>query len=102
MSNLDVSEVEIIYVRLLQDGYPKDYFVGLVDLEHAHADGVFTAIDTAMNNHGSVHWKEKVVGAVIHDGKSLTIFNFFSYWVPDGISNKWCKSAIRIDTMLVQ
>jgi hypothetical protein len=87
--------------------------VGLVDLEHAHADGVFTAIDTAMNNHGSVHWKEKVVdggsdGASVNIGKnksvakSLTIFIFFSYWVPDGISNKWCKSAIRIDTMLVQ
>ena len=71
-TDTSVSEVEIIYVRLLQDGYPKDYFVGLVDLEHAHADGVFTAIDTAMNNHGSVHWKEKVVGGG-SDGASVNI-----------------------------
>jgi hypothetical protein len=61
--------------------------VELVDLEHAHADGVFTAIDTAMNNHGR---------------RALQFSIFFSYWVPDGISNKWCKSSIRIDTMLVQ
>jgi hypothetical protein len=46
--------------------------VGLVDLEHAHADGVFTATDTAMNNHGSVHWKEKVVGGG-SDGASVNI-----------------------------
>jgi hypothetical protein len=71
-TDTSVSEVEIIYVRLLQDGYPKDYFVGLVDLEHAHADGVFTAIDTAMNNHGSIHWKEKVVGGG-SDGASVNI-----------------------------
>jgi hypothetical protein len=31
-TDTSVSEVEIIYVRLLQDGYPKDYFMGLVDL----------------------------------------------------------------------
>jgi hypothetical protein len=71
-TDTSVSEVEIIYVRLLQDGYPKDYFMGLVDLEHAHADGVFTAIDTAMNNHGSIHWKEKVVGGG-SDGASVNI-----------------------------
>jgi hypothetical protein len=52
--------------------------VGLVDLEHAHADGVFTAIDTAMNNHGSIHWKEKVVGggsdgASVYIGKNISM-----------------------------
>lgn len=61
-TDTSVSDVEIIYVRLLQDGYPKNYFVELVDLVHAHAGGVFTAIDTAMNNHGNVQWKGKVVG----------------------------------------
>lgn len=71
-TDTSVSEIEIIYVRLLQDGNPKDYFMGLVDREHAHADGVFTAIDTAMNNHGSVHWKEKVVGGG-SDGASVNI-----------------------------
>lgn len=54
-TDTSVSEIEIIYVRLLQDGNPKDYFMGLVDREHAHADGVFTTINTAMNNHGGVH-----------------------------------------------
>jgi cell shape-determining protein MreC len=72
----------IDFVRLLQDGYPKDYFVGLVDLEHAHADGVFTAIDTAMNNHGSLHWKEKVVGGG-SDGASVNIGKNNSVLVPD-------------------
>jgi hypothetical protein len=72
-TDTSVSEVEIIYVRLLQDGYPKDYFVGLVDLEHAHADGVFTATDTAMNNHGSVHLPDKCVGLIDFSSRDSAI-----------------------------
>ena len=71
-TDCSVSEVEIIYVRLLENGYPKDYFVALQDLEHANADGVFAAIDEAMNTCGSIHWKEKVVGGG-SDGASVNI-----------------------------
>lgn len=62
-TDCSVSEVEIVYCRMLDNGYPKDFFVGLEELEHAHADGVFSAIDKAMTDNVSIHWKEKLVGA---------------------------------------
>lgn len=61
-TNSSVSQVEIIYCRSLENGYPKYYYVGQEDLEHAHADGIFSSIDKAMNTYSSVHWKEKVMG----------------------------------------
>lgn len=70
-TDASVFEVEIIYVRLLEGGYPKDFFIGLQDLEHAHADGVFKAIDTAMMNIDE-HWKDKLVGGG-SDGANVNI-----------------------------
>ncbi|KAJ8298452.1 hypothetical protein KUTeg_024983 [Tegillarca granosa] len=51
-----VSEVEIVYCRICEDGEVKNFLIGLEDLEHAHAEGTFKAIDKAMKNYG---WKEK-------------------------------------------
>ena len=47
-----VSEVEIMYCRYVKDGEPCDVFMGVEDLEHAHADGVFAAI----SSHGEQGW----------------------------------------------
>lgn len=71
-TDCSVSEVEIVYCRMLDNGYPKDFFVGLEELEHAHADGVFSAIDKAMTDYVSIHWKEKLVGAG-SDGASVNL-----------------------------
>lgn len=57
-----VSEVEIVFCRALKNGEPKEFFIGLEDLEHAHAQGVFDAIDRAMLKYGCHDWKEKVIG----------------------------------------
>lgn len=40
-TDCSVSEVEIVYCRGLRNGEPKEFFIGLEDLEHAHAQGVF-------------------------------------------------------------
>jgi hypothetical protein len=80
-TNSSVSQVEIIYCRSLENGYPKYYYVGQKDLEHAHADGVFSSIDKAMNTYSSVHWNEKDVGGG-SDGASVN--NIVSRRLSDG------------------
>lgn len=57
-----VSEVEIVFCRVLKNGEPKEFFIGLEDLEHAHAQGVFDAIERAMLKYGCHDRKEKVIG----------------------------------------
>ena len=70
-----------LYCRSLENGYPKYYFVGHEDFEHAHADGVFSLIGKAMYISSSVHWKEKVVGGG-SDGTSVN--NIVSRRLSDG------------------
>lgn len=40
-TDCSVSEVEIVYCHVLKNGEPKEFFIGLEDLEHQHAQGVF-------------------------------------------------------------
>lgn len=40
-TDCSVSEVEIVYCRVLKNGEPKEFFIELEDLEHAHAQSVF-------------------------------------------------------------
>ncbi|KAJ8318234.1 hypothetical protein KUTeg_003325 [Tegillarca granosa] len=63
-----VSEVEID----CEDGEVKNFLIGLEDLEHAHAEGTFKAIDKSMKNYGCENWKEKVV-AMGCDGAKVNI-----------------------------
>ncbi len=67
-----ITEVEIVYIRFLQHGSPKDVLVGLQELEHAHADGVFEAITRAMEDFIGPNWLDKVVG-IGSDGASVNI-----------------------------
>ncbi|XP_052778454.1 zinc finger protein 862-like [Mya arenaria] len=71
-TDCSVSEVEIIYCRLVKDGVPREYFVGLQELEHAHSNGVFSAINEAMIKFGCHDWLDKLVGAG-SDGASVNI-----------------------------
>ena len=67
-----VSEVEIIYCRFLEHGQPRDVLVGLTDIEHAHAEGVFEAIDRAMRSFAGEDWISKLIGAGC-DGASVNL-----------------------------
>ncbi|KAJ8022231.1 hypothetical protein HOLleu_39653 [Holothuria leucospilota] len=62
-TDASVTEVEIVYCRYVRDGKPLNCFVNLHEVEHAHAEGVFSAIDNAMVSAGIENWKEKLVGA---------------------------------------
>ena len=72
-TDASISEVEIVYCRISQSGVVKELFCALEDLKHAHADGVFAAIESAMEvNMEMPNWKEKLVGAG-SDGAKVNI-----------------------------
>ena len=73
-----VLEVEMIYCRVIgQDGLPVNYYLGLADVEHAHAEGVYTAIDNTFRSLGINDWKDRVIGAGC-DGASVNVGNSYS------------------------
>lgn len=72
-TDCSVSEVEIIYCRVVKaNGQPVEFFIGLEDLEHAHAQGVFDAVCRAMTKFGCPDWLDKLVGAG-SDGASVNV-----------------------------
>ena len=60
-TDVSVTKHEFVYTRVLQNGKSQNVNVKLQPVEHAHADGVMAAIDTAMNSTGTPNWKEKLV-----------------------------------------
>ncbi|XP_013383761.1 zinc finger protein 862-like [Lingula anatina] len=71
-TDTSVAEVEIVYCRIVVDGRPKEYFVGLQDLQHAHSEGVVQALDRAMRQFGCDDWLQKLVGTG-SDGASVNV-----------------------------
>jgi hypothetical protein len=71
-TDCSISEVEIIYCRFLERGEPRDVFVSLEDIEHAHADGVFASINRSMTEFAGADWTSKLVGAGC-DGASVNL-----------------------------
>ncbi len=71
-TDCSVTEVEMVYVRLLDNGMPRSFYLKIVDVEHAHADGVYTAVNSAFEDLGMPDWKEKTVAAG-SDGASVNI-----------------------------
>lgn len=39
-----------VYVRHMLEGHPVNTFLGVGELQHCHAEGYITAIDTGMND----------------------------------------------------
>ena len=62
-TDASVGEVEIVYVRVIRAGEVKEFFCGLTDIEHAHAQGVFQAVDKALTDKVGENWKAKLIGA---------------------------------------
>ena len=46
-----IREQEIVYSRYIKDGVPVTKYLGIKQLEHAHADGTLSAIEAALCNH---------------------------------------------------
>ena len=67
-----VCEVELVYVRYVIDGQARNQYLRCQPIEHAHADGVFGAIDQAFRDVGVENWRSKVVG-VGCDGASVNL-----------------------------
>ena len=67
-----VMEVEIIHIRIARNGEVKEFFCALKDLEHAHAEGIYQAVERALDDSGIENWREKIVGAG-SDGAAVNI-----------------------------
>lgn len=62
-TDVGVQELEVIYVRILEDGIPVNHFLKIVELSHAHADGVYDVINRTLSEAVGENWKDKLVGA---------------------------------------
>ena len=85
-----VSEKEIVYVRLIKDGYPTMKYLSLVDLKSADAVGIVKALDQAFSDFGfqSDEWRRNLVGfgadgAAVMLGKKGGIAKLQKDRVPD-------------------
>lgn len=64
---------EIVYARFVENGIPKNLFVKIQDVKHAHAAGVFEAIETSLDSlSDNWNWKEKLI-ATGSDGAKVNI-----------------------------
>ncbi|KAJ4948497.1 hypothetical protein JOQ06_020031 [Pogonophryne albipinna] len=57
-----VQEVAVVYVRYVTNGEPKTVFFSLQPVKHAHAQGLYEAIEQAFVDNGIDDWKRKLVG----------------------------------------
>lgn len=71
-TDASITEVEIVYVRYVENGLPVTTYLSLQSVAHAHAQGVFDAIEKAFDDNGIHNWRDKVVG-VGCDGASVNI-----------------------------
>jgi len=58
-----MSEIELIYCRILRDGQLQNFYLRVKDVEHAHADRVFNAIHESFVELGMPEWRQKLIGA---------------------------------------
>lgn len=95
-----VSEKEIVYVRLIKDGYPTMKYLSLVDLKSADAVGIVKSLDQAFSDFGfqSDEWRRKLVGfgadgAAVMLGKKGGIAKLQKDRVPDLIEIHFCPQV---------
>ena len=67
-----VKEIELVYVRLLENGIPNNVYFRLAHIDDASAEGVLRAIEGVFESAELFDWKEKLV-AIGSDGASVNI-----------------------------
>ena len=70
-----VMEVEIIHIRIARNGEVKEFFCALEDLEHAHAEGIYQAVERALDDSGieNIGQRNSVATRLSHDKPYLVI-----------------------------
>ena len=77
-TDVSISENEIVYARIVEEGIPRNVFVNICAFEHAHAEGVLRAIESAMDNvDPGWEWKSKLI-ATGSDGASVNLGRWHS------------------------
>lgn len=65
-------EVEIVYVRYVDQGEPKQVYLSLPPVQYAHTQGIYEAVEHAFIDHNIQDWKDKLVG-IGCDGAAINI-----------------------------
>ena len=72
-TDVSISENEIVYARIVDKGVPRNIFVQITAVKHAHAEGVLGAIESSMNSiDPGWDWKQKLI-ATGSDGASVNL-----------------------------
>ena len=71
-TNKSVTEMELVYARLVVDGQVRNMYVCVRPLQDAHAKGIYGVINEAFIDLGVNNWQSKVVG-VGCDGAAVNI-----------------------------
>jgi len=71
-TDVSILETEIVYCRFVENGYPRDVIVGIEEVEHAHADGIYDAVCKAMDTFVGPNWLDCLVAAGC-DGAAVNI-----------------------------
>ena len=65
-------DLELVYVRFLENGLPANKYVAVVELKNADANGVIASVNTGMIEFGLQNWKLQTV-AFGSDGASVYV-----------------------------
>lgn len=84
-TDVSVCENEIVYAQVVVEGVPHCVYIKTQPVEHAHAEGVLGAIETAMSSVDD--WKNKLIatgcdGANVNMGKRHSVIAFLKRDVP--------------------
>lgn len=80
-TDCSVEELELVYVRYLCEGRPRNVYLQIVSPNHAHAEGIFDAICACLD--GKIAgWKDKLIsfgtdGASVNLGANNSITTRF-------------------------
>lgn len=89
-TDVSVSENEIVYARVVEQGVPRNVYVKINSVAHAHAEGVLGAITSAMDSvtvEPAWDWKQKLIatgsdGANVNLGKRHSVAKLLKDQVP--------------------
>ncbi|XP_041372858.1 zinc finger protein 862-like [Gigantopelta aegis] len=87
-TDVSVSENETVYARVVEQGVPHNVFVKIHAVEHAHAEGILGAFETAMDSvDPGWDWKQKLIttgsdGASVNLGKRHSVAKLLKDQVP--------------------
>ena len=71
-TDVSTMEQEIVYVRFMVDGRPKNELLGMMSVKQANAEAILEGLNIFMNDLGIIDWKRRLI-ALGTDGASVNV-----------------------------